>query len=256
MPSAILTIAALTCLEGRRNRLLWLLVAALAAALGLAGFIGEVTLTETAEIQSAVLGAVLRLCAVFLLALFVTTSTVREFNDKGVELLLSFPLARASWLLGKLLGFFLLTLPVAALCLALLLVYVPWLQALLWSLSLVCELSLVIAFSLLCVLTFSQVTIAFSTVAAFYVLARSIAAIQLIGHGPLAPAESLSQEVVNAVITAIAFVLPELHRFTATPWLVYHTAGWSSLLPVAGQTLVYLLLLAGAALFDLHRKNL
>ena len=55
---------------------------------------------------------------------------------------------------------------------------------------------------------------------------------------------------------AIAFLLPELHRFTSAEWLVYGGAGLAELAPVAGQTLVYLVLLVAAALFDLHRKNL
>ena len=53
----------------------------------------------------------------------------------------------------------------------------------------------------------------------------------------------------------LAFVLPGLERFTASEWLVYHTGGWHDLTFIAGQTVVYLLLLSGAALFDLYRRS-
>ena len=54
----------------------------------------------------------------------------------------------------------------------------------------------------------------------------------------------------------MAFLLPDFARFTSSEWLVYHTGGWQEVAPIAAQTLVYLALLAGAALFDLYRKNL
>ena len=47
-----------------------------------------------------------------------------------------------------------------------------------------------------------------------------------------------------------------LHTYTKTEWLVYHSASWSDLGPIFGQTVIYLTFLALAAAFDLYRKNL
>jgi len=249
------TVAFYTLLEALRNRLMWLVVLVALIGIALSGFLQEIAITESGQIQVALLAAFLRFSAVFLLATFVVTSMVREFNDKGLELLLALPLPRAGYLLGKLAGFAALAL-VPALLFGLLTVFLaPPAQTALWTLSLVCELWIVAAFSLLCVLTFNQIMAALSATLAFYLLARSITALQLIGQGPLSE-NTLSQQVINLVINAIAALLPHLDGFTRTEWLVYHSGTWAALPPLLAQTAVYLALLAGAALFDLYRKNL
>jgi len=256
MSRQILTIAAYTLLEAFRNRLLWLILVVLVSGIGLSEFIGGIALTEGLQIKSAFLGAFLRLFAVFLLSLFVITSLVREMQDKGLHLLLSMPLPRSHYYFGKLLGFSLFALLTTVLSLLCLLFYVPAGQALLWACSLYCELLLVTAFSLLCLFTFNQVTIALCTVGAFYLLARSIAAFQLIGHGPLADPHDLAQRMITKMIDALAYLLPDLAHFTPTEWLIYHSGQWPDLLPILSQTLIYLLLIMAASLFDFYRKSL
>ena len=253
---ALAAIAGYTFLEATRNRLVWLVLVLVAGCLLLAAFVGSVAITETRQFQSGLAGASLRGCAVFTLALFVITSMVREFADKGFELVLSLPVRRATYLLGKLAGFALLALAISALCALPLLLLAPAGQVLLWGVSLACELLLVTSLSLLCLLTFAHVTTALSAVAAFYLAARSIAAVQLIAHGTLAVQDPLLRAGSRALVDGLAFVLPELHRFTSSRWLVYHDAGLADLVPVLGQTAVYLVLLVTAALFDLYRKNL
>ena len=248
-------IALFTFLEALRNRLLWLVLVFVLTGVGLAEFLGAVAITETRQFQSGFMGALLRAAAVFILSLFVITSVVREFNDKGVELVLSLPVPRSSYLLGKLAGFSGLAVLVAVLCGFFLLIYAPPLQVMIWTLSLCMELFIVTALSLLCLFTFSQVTAALSAVMAFYLLSRSMTAIQLMGHFPVVSMDSLAQSVVVAFLDALAFVLPELDGFTLSAWLIYHTATWSVLLPILGQTAIYVSLLSAAAMFDLYRKN-
>lgn len=254
--SAVLAVAQYTTLEALRNRLLWLVVGFVVGGFTFAEFIGEVAITESAEFQSSFLGAVLRVSAVFMVSLFVITSMVREFNDKGLELVLSQPIARATYFVGKLLGFAGLALFTAALYALALLIYTPVDQALMWGISLTAELLIVMTFSLLCLFTFAHVTLALSVVMAFYVLARTITALQLIGQGPLGPAGQLSQQVIGWLMSGLGFLLPELDRFTSSEWLVYHTGQWQDLWPILGQSVIYVALLSGAALFDLYRKNL
>ncbi len=253
---AVLAIAYYTTLEALRNRLLWLVVSFVVGGFTLAEFIGEVAITESKEFQSSFLGAVLRVSAVFMVSLFVITSMVREFNDKGLELVLSQPIARTSYFLGKLLGFSCLAVFTAALYALALLLYTPVDQALIWGVSLTAELLIIMTFSLLCLFTFAHVTLALSVVMAFYVLARTISALQLIGQGPLGPTDQLSQQLIGWLMSGLGFLLPELDRFTSSEWLVYHTGHWHDLLPILGQSVIYVALLSGAALFDLYRKNL
>lgn len=248
-----LTIARYTLLEALRNRLLWLLLLAAAGAVALSGFLNELALTESRQLQAALLAAVLRLAAVFLVATFVVTSMAREASDKGLELLLALPMPRAVYLFGKLAGFGALALLPALLFGALGLFFAPPAQAALWAGSLLCELWIVAAFSVLCMLTLNQVAPALAAVGAFYVLARAVATLQLLGQGA-AGAQSTGQQILNAGIDGLALLLPHLDRFTRSDWLVYHSGGAAELAAVAAQTAIYVALLGAAALFDLHRK--
>jgi len=252
----IFAIAWYTFFEAIRNRLLWLVLAFMVAAFTFAEFLGEVAVTESLQFQSGFLGAVLRVVAVFIVSLFIITSMVREFSDKGLELVLSLPIPRSSYFLGKLFGFAWLAGLVALACCACLMVYAPVFQVVLWGISLAMELLIVAALSIVCVFTFTHVTSALSVVMAFYVVARSIAAIQLMATGPLVASTELSQQLIEKFIDGLAFLLPELHRFTPSSWLIHYDGEWAQLAPLAGQSAIYVVLLSAVALFDLYRKNL
>ena len=255
MHKQIGTIAFYTLLEALRNRLSWLLLLVAFIGIGLSGFLNELALTESRQIQVALLAAFLRFSAVFLLATFVVTSMTREFNDKGLELLLALPLPRAAYLLGKLLGFAALAVVPGVLFGLLTAFFTTPLQASLWTISLICELWIVAAFSMLCVLTFNQIMAALSAAMGFYLLARAIAAVQLIGNDPLS-AHTTSQQVIGLVINSLSAVLPHLDEFTRTDWLVYQSGTWATLSVLLLQSAICLMLLGSAALFDLYRKNI
>src|SRR5216683_999084 len=103
MPAAIL--ARFVLLEARRGGLPWLAVASIAVALGLAAFLSQVALTGSLALQASIVAALLRACAVFLIAAHVASSTLRELNDKELERMLSLPLSRSTQYLGRLAGF-------------------------------------------------------------------------------------------------------------------------------------------------------
>ena len=254
--SKVLAIARHTLLEALRARLIWLMLIIL-AGLGLGTlFVQQLAITETARLQTGFLAAGARLAAVFVLCLHVASSMAREFNDKGVELLLSLDLTRAGYFFGKLLGFAGTALILAVLTTAALGWLVPHPAVVLWGLSLTCELLLIGALTLFCVLTFAQIMPAVSFVAAFYLLARSIGAVKLISGSQLLPQHDWSQRAMGWLVDIFYLVLPDLSRFTSTAWLVNGSGDSSALAFVASQTFIYGLLVVLAGLFDLYRKNL
>lgn len=255
MNRSILTIARFTFYEAMRNRLFILTLIGLVCVLGLTEFVGELAISEASNIQAILIGAGMRLFAVTTVALFVITSVVREFNDKGFDLIASLSLPRSSYYFGKFLGFFLLALVIALSTGLLLLIYSPADAVAFWLLSLVCELAIVISLSLLCLFTFSNVTVAFMVVICFYILSRSIYTLQLISKSPIMEFYNYSQQFIRMVTDAIAFLLPGLHEFTRSEWLVYGVI-WQDVQPVIIQTGIYVALLSAAGLFDLYRKNL
>lgn len=248
-------IAYYTVLEALRNRLVWLIVAVALAAIGMSGFLSGLAITESVQIQAALVGAFARLAAVFILATFVVTSMAREFSDKGLELVLALALPRAAYLFGKLFGHGAIALLPALLFGLLMLLFAPAGQAALWTVSLLCELWIVAGFALLCVLTFRNVMAALSAAMAFYLGARSIAAFQQMGQAPLNDA-TLSQQVIKGLFDVIGAVLPRLDQFTRTDWLVYHSGSVADLSAIVLQTLLCMVVVGSAALFDLYRKNI
>jgi ABC-type transport system involved in multi-copper enzyme maturation permease subunit len=251
----ILPIARYTLLEALRNRLFWLALILVAAGLMFTQFLQQVAITESNQIQVALLAALVRVGAVFMLAAFVVTSMVREFNDKVMELILSRPLPRSSYFFGKLAGYAMVAFALALLFSLPLALFAPAPRVALWGLSLACELLIVTAVSLFCVLSLTQVTSALAAVTAFYLLARAIGALQIIAANPLSDSTVLSQQFMTLAVDAIAFLLPGLDRMTQTGWLIYSMPAPAEITGLLAQTAVYLLLLCGAALFDLQRKN-
>ena len=101
----IFTISKFTIIESMRNRLLWLSLLVVMISFGLVEFIGDLAITEHRVTQVAVLAAFLRLSAVVIVTMFVVSSTVRELQDKTLEMILAMPIHRGSYYLGKLTGF-------------------------------------------------------------------------------------------------------------------------------------------------------
>jgi len=249
----VAALARATLLEAVRNRLLWLTVILVAAAFGLTQFLNQVAITETREIQAALLAAPLRVAAVFILAVFVITSMVRELGDKVTELLLSLPVPRSHYFFGKFAGFAFVAVVLALLCALPLAQFAKPSGLALWTASLVCELLIVAAMSLFCVLSLAQVLPAFAAVGGFYLLSRSMTAMQIIAGASLYD-PTLTDRVVGTIVGLIGLLLPSLDGMTQTTWLLGGTFG-SVLVSVFGQTAIYLVLICSAALFDLYRKN-
>lgn len=252
---SILPIARITLLEAARSRLVWLVGLTLVASLAGAGFLQQVALIEVREIQGAIIAALLRACAVFFVVLFVVMSVVREANDKFLELALSQPMPRAGYLLGKYLGFAAVAAAVAAALSLPLALFAPVAHVAGWALSLLCELLIMAAVSLFCVLTLSHVLAALTAVTGFYVLARSIAALQVIAA--TSPENvALAPRVADWIAQAIALVMPRLDRMTQSAWLADAGPALADLGSALGQAAIYVALILAAALFDLYRQEL
>jgi len=252
----ILTIARFTILEAVRTRLP-LLAAAVLGFIWLGGlFVHQIAITESVRLQSSFVAAGVRIASVFLLALYITSSMVREFNEKGLELVLALDLPRASYLLGKLAGFVLIAGTLALLAALPLAWSVPTDVLAVWTLSLFFELAIIAAASLFCVVTFSQVLPAVSLIVAFYLLGRTISAMRLMAETPLIGNLGGARPAVNFGVEALAYIVPALDRYAATEWIAARSVDAIVLAPLALQSGIYLALLLAASLVDFYRREL
>ena len=255
MLSQVLTISRFTIIESLRNRFLLLSFLVIAISFALVEFIGDLAITEHRVTQVAILAAFLRMSAVVIVTLFVVSSTVRELHDKTLEMILSMPIRRGSYYLGKLIGYFYIAALIAVIFSVLLLLYADPEQVVIWTISLFLELVLVVALSLVMLFTFNQIPSALAGVFIIYGASRIVTSIFLMAKFPIIAHVSVSQKFMDGFIEGLTWLLPDLHRFTQTEWLTYNTAGWSDLLPLLGQTVIYLSFLSFIALFDFYRKN-
>jgi ABC-type transport system involved in multi-copper enzyme maturation permease subunit len=251
----ISAIARYTVLEAWRNRLIVLVVVAVVLLTLLSLFARELAVTESGRLQTAILASTLRVASVFLVALYILIGLTREFNDKVLELMLSLDLPRPGYLMGKFLGFAIVALAVAAIVTVPVAVLAPIQAALAWGCSLALELLIIAALSVFCITTFTQPLPAAAFVTAFYLLARSITAIQLMSGSSLLGVDGFGQKASAVLADAFAIALPRMDAFTQTAWLVNDAGAQPALLNIFLQTTVYVGLLLAAAMFDLYRKN-
>lgn len=251
----IAIIARFTLLEAARTRLFWLFGGLLAAIFGLALFVEQLAIIEGERLLTVFAGAATRFAAVFVVCLHVLSSVVREFNDKGLELTLSFDLRRTDYVAGRLLGFVAVALALALLATLPQLLPAPA-AALQWGASLALELSIMAALALFCIVTFTQLMPAAAFVCAFYLLARALSALRLMAATPVGGEDALSHQVVTWLLETIARVMPALDGFAGAGWLADGAPGWAVVGAHATQAAIYVALLAAAAMFDFHRRNL
>ena len=254
--SAMLSIALVTVLEAARGRFAWLVAGFVSAGCVLAVFAGEVAITGTQGFRSGLLGAWLRWCAVFTVSAFAVSSAAGDARDKGLDLMLSTSIPRWVYCAGKLAGFAAVAVLSATACALAVVWFAPLPQTALWGASLALELLIVTAMSLLCAFTFTHVAWTMSTVLGFYLLARSMAALQFIANAPGTESVSVSRSFVRAIVDALAYLLPDLDRFTESEWLIHGSGTLADLGFAAMQAAVYTALLGAAVLFDLHRRAL
>ena len=249
------TVARYVLVEARRSALPWLVAAGLLAALGLAGFLSQVAITEAAALQASACAALLRACAVFLVAAHVTASVVREANDKGLELALALPMPRPAWYLGKLLGFSLAGALIAALFALPLLAWARPGDLAAWWLALAAETAVVAAAALFFASALGQTVAAIAATLGLYVLARAISAIQMIAASPLA-GDSAVAVAARWLVDTLALLLPRLDAVARGDWLLYGAPAAADLALALAGLAIYFVLLAAAGLFDFSRRNL
>jgi len=255
MIRAFATVARYVLVEARRSALPWLAAACMLGVLALAGFLSQVAITEATSLQASASAALLRACAVFLLAAHVVSSVVREANDKGLELALALPISRAAWYLGKLLGFACAGILIAALFALPLLAWAKPGDLAVWWLALAVETALVAAAALFFASALGQTVSAIAATAGLYLLARSVTAIQAIAGSPLA-GDSAGDQAARWLVDACSLLLPRLDAVAHGDWLLYGAPPAAELAPALAGLGIYIALLAAAGLFDINRRNL
>ena len=249
----ILAIAYYTLLEAARSRLAWLVLSAVLIFVTASFFIQALAITDSVRLQVAFLATSLRAASFFLIAAFIISTLQREHNDKGPSLLLALDLPRGHYVLGKALGMAGIASLIGLACALPVALFAPPGAWLVWAASLLLEAWIVAAVSVFCGTSLRNVTAGLALTLGFYLLAKSLATLQLISHAGSMGA-SASHRYMTQMLDTVALLLPRLDQFAPTRWLVDGTSG--ALAPLALQALIFVALVTAAAMFDMYRKNL
>jgi ABC-type transport system involved in multi-copper enzyme maturation permease subunit len=251
----IATIARYTVLEAVRTRLPLLTLVCIAVLVGASFFVREIAIAESTRFQAAFYAAAVRFAVIFIAALYAVASIAREFQDKGLDMMLALDLPRSHYIVGKLAGFIAIGAALAV-AVALPLIGLSSVGAVAtWSASLALEIAVVVAFGVFCAVTFNQLMPAMSVVMAFYLFARALTAMRLIGANPIAGAQTWSHQIMKWLVEGLSLVVPAVDEWTRTAWLVDGGAAWTALPPIALHSALFVTVVATAAMFDMHRKN-
>lgn len=237
-----------TALETLRARSLAWAAAGLATLFAVSLFLREIALTDGLRLQTTFLAATSRLLCSFTVAAVIIGGVVREFNEQGQLLLLSLPLGRARYLLGKFLGFALVALLLALVAGMIVALAAEPGPTALWTLALAMELLVVTAMGVFAAFGLRQLVPALLATLGFYVLARGIGGMQLLAH-----AAGATPGWVGGLANGLALLLPDLSAFASSARLLGEGPG---LAPVAVQTCLYCALLLSAAVADVARRDL
>lgn len=253
--SRTFSIARYTLLEARRNRFLLTACAVIVLMVVLSLFVRQLAITESGRIQVVFLCAGSRAAMVFIMCIYVLQGLLRDFQDKILDLMLSFDMPRSRYILGKFTGHLVLGTACAVIAAVPLLYFSDLASVAAWACSLAMELWIISAAAIFCVTAFSQLLPAAGFVLGFYLLARSVAAIQLMSHSSVS-APGGETEMVSLLADGLGLLLPRLDTFTQSAWLIDAPALPASAGSLLVQTLVYASLLLAAAMFDLQRRNI
>ena len=251
----ILAIARFTLLEAARSRLFFLVLSAIGLLIVASFLIHELAITDSQRLQLAFLATGLRAASALIAAAFIISTLQREFNDKGPALLLALDLPRSHYVLGKVLGMSVAAMLIAFACALPLALFAPGAAWRLWTASLLLEAGMVAAISVFCGISLRGTATGLMLTLGFYVLAKSLATLQLISHASL-DAASLAHRYMTALLDGLALLLPRLDQFAQTRWLVDGIQAAPVLGALALQALIFVALVTSAAMFDMYRKNL
>jgi ABC-type Na+ efflux pump permease subunit len=209
-----------TWMEARRSALPLLLPLVWLLAWTMAELLATTVPTDSETTRLLVFAACARLALVFLVAVFVVSSVLREHDDRIQLWLLALPEPRSRYVTGRALGYVSVAL-LTALPVGLLLgLRADALDALAWTLGCAAELALVALLAQASALALRQATASLAAVLLAYLLGRSIDALRLIAAAPMLQSDSAWMHWMQDALTALSWVVPPLARFAPGHWLL------------------------------------
>ena len=246
-------LAQLTLAEFLHRRLLGFLVIVVLVLIAIAEFAASLAVTEAGAIRVAIFGGLVRLLGAALMIAHVAFVSHHDFESRMVDMLTARALPRWCFPVGRIVGFSVIACGfslVAGLVATGLGAGIG--NGVNFAAHLAMELVLVAAISLAVSISFRQTTVSILASVSFYVLARTLATIQILADAGVVSENSPSRHVFRGILEVIGWVVPDFSRFADTTRL----DGTATLVPAVGFEFAgFLLLVTCVAVFDFYRHQ-
>lgn len=256
-PHPIVVLAHQTWLEAWHARLPAMLIVMLVLGLATQWFVGAVSLVETRSSGLAIAAPLVRLLAVAMVASISVNLIARELTDRRIELVLSAPIERPTWVMGRFAGVAIIALAASVAAAGALAGNVSMIAWLSWWASLVPELVLVGALAVTVTVALKGYALSLLALTLLYLASRLIGVIdQLAGSGLPGLAGLSGWEAANWLTSTLALMLPRLELYAPSDWLLNEIAPGQALHGLGlgtAQFTIYLVILAAACCLDFKR---
>ncbi|MFA5592351.1 MAG: hypothetical protein WC989_03450 [Micavibrio sp.] len=238
-----------------RDKLLLSIVALVAVTVSLSNFFATSVVIEQVEFARVFTAYGFRLFGTAILVMFVVSHIRRGFDSREIDFLLSRPIGRVSFVLSHAAAFSFIAV-VLAFILGLVLVLQEtanlhegvWL----WWLSLAVEFIIMANVAMFFSLVITSTTASLAIVFCFYLLSRLMGEILGILQNK---ADGAWSGFLARIMEFISIFIPRLDLMGQTKWLVYGVPDTISLPFIIAQCAVFLSLIVGAAVMDMHKRQ-
>ncbi len=247
---AVIRLILLTAL---RDRLLTGMTILLAASTALSLFLGGTVVTEQFQLSLSFAAAIGRFILVLGLTVFAAFHIQALFESREVEAILARAISRGKFVLSYWLGLCVLAALMSGMFATVIVAFAGGATgALVWAVSLVAECAIVMAVVVFAGLMLERATSTVMFTLGFYALARLMG--YFVGIRITVEDASILTKVATRALDAALLFIPRLDLFAQTRWVVYGNAPaeWRFL---GAEAPLFLLLVLGAAAFDLRRKQ-
>jgi len=239
-----------------RDKLFIGLFIAMFIVFGLSVFLGSTALVEEDGAIDAYIGGSSRLVLAIGLIVFVCFHVRTAFDNKEIELLLSRPISRTSFVFSYWMGFAVIaTIFVVCLSIAMFLfLNVSGYGLFYWSAGLLMESYLFIAFALFASLILRSAVSSVMLCFGFYVMCRMMGFFLYIVDQPHL-FKGYFGDIIEKLLIFVSAILPRLDLYADSKWLIYNAVNDTSHHWFIWQTLIYVPFLLVMAVIDFKRKQ-
>jgi len=238
-----------------RDKLFFAILGLLAIVISLSTFFGSSIVVEQDQFARGFAAYGFRLFGVITIVMFVASYLRRSFEARDIDYLLSRPISRVKFVLTHAAAFSCIAIMAAILLGATTILFEKstlhsgvWL----WWISIAVEFVIMANVAMFFAFVMVSLTACLASIFAFYLLSRLIG--NILGILQKDQVSELMQ-ILAKLMEMVSIFIPRLDMMGQTKWILYGIQDGISFPFVLGQCAVFLAMVIGAAILDMHKRQ-